>query len=169
MINQGVLKKALRREGTRPRPSCKECIITGLNDLQFLKNREAGLFRMPESTQSFTITAKPSIENCPCKWDDIINIEYIRIHTGLANQTRRQLFRMPQLVQTSPARISKLPNHVKVNACTIIIQISRINQDLRNGNIGGAQFNLKAVPLRIGSRVRCNGKWRKFVVEITDN
>ena len=169
MAKQIESKKDLRKESTKPRPSCKDCIIEGMNDLKFIKNREIGLFRLPESSKSLIIKAKPSIANCPCKWDDQINVEYIRIHTGLANQTRRQLFLMPQLIQTSRARISKLPKHVTVNACTMVIQISRINQDLRNGKISGAQFNLKAVPLRIGARVRCNGKWRKLIVEITDN
>jgi len=169
MAGYPTQNKDVNEEGTRPRPSCKDCIIEGMNDLQFLNNREIGAFRLPESTMALAFTAKPSIEDCPCKWDDQITVEYIRIHTGLANQTRRQLFLVPQLVQTSRARISALPNHVTVNACTLEIKISRINQDLRDGNIGGTSFNFKAVPLRVGARVRCNGKWRKLMLEITDN
>lgn len=165
-----------RKGGTTERPSCKDCIIQGMifkigaaqSQLNFRTRTEVGGYSAAENTATLKITAIPSNPACPCKWDDRINVEFIRIHTGLANQTRRQLMRMPQLIQSRRARINQLPNHVTISGCELTVEISLINRDLRNGNIGGAQFNLKAVPTRIGARVRCNGKWRNLLIVITD-
>ena len=176
MAGKEQKSRGKRVGGTHVRLNCRDCIIKKVvfkvgsknKEIQFRTRRQVGGYRVSESTTAIKITAEPSIPGCKCTWDDRINVEFIRIHTGLANQTREQLFKMPQLVETRRTRISKQPNYLTVNRCTLTIKIKSINQALRNGNIKGAQFNLKAVPTRIGVRVRCNGKWRTLLIVITD-
>ena len=176
MAGKDQKRREERGGGTHVRHSCRDCIIKKVSfkvgnqnkEIRFRTRRQVGGYRVSESTTSIKITAEPSISDCTCTWDDKINVEFIRIHTGLANQTRNQLFKMPQLVETRRARISKQPNFITINECTLTMKIKSINQALRNGNVKGAQFNLKAVPTRIGVRVRCNGKWRTLLIVITD-
>jgi hypothetical protein len=156
---------------------CRDCVIQGTvykiqgtppQQQNFRDRRNVGGFELRENTPALEITAVPSNPDCPCQWDDRGNVEYIAIFLGLANQTRKQLFRMPPILQSRGFSIRNLPNYFTMNGCTLTIDISRINQDLRAGNIGGAPFNLKAVPTRLGLRVRCNGVWRKLLIVITD-
>ena len=147
---------------------CRKCEITQINDIAFARRSEVFGLNVKQNNDSVVITSTPSDAACPCEWGDKVNVEFIDIRTGLANQTREQLLRMPQIIRTRKARMSRNENHFTIAGCSLTINIATIDSALRDGNMDGVPFNLKAVPLRIAGRVRCGRRWRKYLVIIND-
>ncbi len=147
---------------------CSDCEISEINGLAFRKRSEVFGLNVRQSNSAVVITATPTDLDCPCEWGDRVNIEFIDIRTGHATQTREQLFINPQLIRVRKSRMSENTDHFTIAGCTLTININTINTALRNGNMSGVPFNLKAVPLRISGRVRCGKRWRKYLIIIND-
>lgn len=163
-----VLVGGRPRTVEKPRKlKCDKCVITQINDTTFAAKNQYVTFSVKENAAELVLKAIPSIKDCPCEWSKFA-IEYAVILTGKKDIKRKNIF--SSLNETLTFDASKNPAHFIFKGCSVTIKISKINQDLRNGNVrrGRRNFRQVMVPLRLAGKVRCGKSWRRFQVEFTD-
>jgi hypothetical protein len=172
-VKQGIKKgkpEALPRGAMPPATidRCRNCVISALNGQAFPPGSTTGTTAVPENQAQLQITATPNPANCPCKWSNEVYVEYVGVLTGHATKLKRKNFQFPQVVELIKIdpRDPKNP-YVTIAGCTITIQISQLNQDLRNGiNTQHAFFRGVVTRLKLG--VSCNKSYRTIYIDVTD-
>ena len=150
----------------KPKLNCDKCVIEQINAAKFKNTRQAVSFNVKENKKEFVITAIPSIKGCPCVWSNF-RLEYSIILTGKKDIKRSSIF--SSLNETVTVNPSRNKNYFTIKGCTLTVKVSKLNDDLRNGNIRGARaFRNVLVPLRLAGRVKCGKKWRTFQIVFLD-
>lgn len=165
-VNPRLKDKGRHTVIRKPKINCDKCVIVQINKAKFKNTRQAVSFKVKENKKDFVITAVPSIKGCPCVWSKF-KLEYSLILTGKKDIKRESIFSsLNETVNVDPARNK---GYFAFKGCTLTIKISKLNDDMRNGNIKGSRaFRNVLVPLRLAGRVKCGKKWRTFQIVFLD-
>jgi hypothetical protein len=155
-----------------PTNPCNSCTILGLslttggppNIFNPGARGSVGFIELQWDTPALTIQATPSIAECPCTWQLVV--EYIEIITGGAAVLKRPFsFQFPQLLQTVQLPIG--PPYSTVAGCRLTLDVQTLNNDLLAG-FNVASVFAKGILNRIGVRVSCGGDWVTLYIQIID-